>query len=76
MVRGRDAAELIDRLDERGVIDRLIGAVRSGQSQVLVMHGEPGIGKTALLGYLARRVEGCGGNAGGRVRRTPARGAT
>jgi Cdc6-like AAA superfamily ATPase len=31
-------------------------AVRAGQSRVLVVRGEPGVGKTALLDYLAGRV--------------------
>jgi DNA-binding CsgD family transcriptional regulator len=37
------------RRDEREVLDRLLQAVRGGQSRVLVMTGEPGVGKTALL---------------------------
>ncbi|HUE29043.1 MAG TPA: ATP-binding protein, partial [Solirubrobacteraceae bacterium] len=38
-----------DRRSERDVLDRLLDAVRSGQSQALVVSGEAGIGKTALL---------------------------
>jgi hypothetical protein len=33
------------------VFDRLLGAVRAGRSGALVVHGEPGVGKTALLEY-------------------------
>ncbi len=50
---------LTDRRSERGVLDRLVHAVRAGESRVLVVHGEPGVGKTALLGYLAGRASGC-----------------
>lgn len=35
------------------MIDRLVDAVRGGESRVLVVRGEPGVGKSALLGYLA-----------------------
>ena len=34
---------------EREVLDRMLGAVRDGHSRVLVVSGEPGIGKTALI---------------------------
>src|ERR1700748_2404496 len=34
---------------EREALDRLLDAVRGGQSRVLVVSGEPGVGKTALL---------------------------
>ena len=34
---------------ERQALDRLLEAVRGGQSRVLVVSGEPGVGKTALL---------------------------
>ena len=34
-------------------LDGLLGDVRAGRSRVLVVRGEPGIGKTALLGYAA-----------------------
>ncbi|HEY2438095.1 MAG TPA: LuxR C-terminal-related transcriptional regulator [Solirubrobacteraceae bacterium] len=40
---------LQDRREEREVLDRLFVAVRGGQSGVLVVSGEPGVGKTALL---------------------------
>src|ERR1700722_17451723 len=48
-----------DRRDERGVLDRLVGAVRAGGSGVLVVRGEPGVGKSTLLNYLAGRAAGC-----------------
>jgi DNA-binding CsgD family transcriptional regulator len=41
------------------VLDRLISAVRGGQSRVLVVRGEPGVGKTALLDYVAGKAAGC-----------------
>ena len=53
------AAQLTGRSSELSVLDRLIDAVRAGQSQVLVVSGEPGVGKTALLDYLAGRASGC-----------------
>src|SRR5712672_2035213 len=37
------------RQDELRTLDRLLGAVRAGESRALVLRGEPGIGKTALL---------------------------
>jgi hypothetical protein len=57
-IRGR-AAELRGRRVERGVLDRLIDAVRAGESRALVLAGEPGVGKTALLDFLAGRATGC-----------------
>ena len=47
------------RRAELGVLDRLIEAVRAGESRVLVVRGEPGVGKTALLDHLAGRARGC-----------------
>jgi DNA-binding CsgD family transcriptional regulator len=52
-------AELIGRSAERDVLDRLVSAVRAGESRALVVHGEPGVGKTALLEYLAGHASGC-----------------
>jgi AAA ATPase domain len=51
--------ELIDRHSECGVLDGLVEAVHAGQSRVLVVHGEAGVGKTALLEYLADRASRC-----------------
>ena len=42
---------LLGRASERAVIDRLLEEVRSGRSRALVVRGEPGVGKTALLEY-------------------------
>jgi DNA-binding CsgD family transcriptional regulator len=50
---------LIDRLAECEVLDRLIEAVRAGESRALVVSGEAGVGKTALLEYLAGHASGC-----------------
>jgi DNA-binding CsgD family transcriptional regulator len=41
------------------VLDRLVEAVRAGESRALVVRGEPGVGKTALLDYLAGNALGC-----------------
>jgi hypothetical protein len=57
-IRGR-ATGLIGRRSERDVLDRLIEEVRAGQSRALVVRGEPGVGKTALLEYLAEQASGC-----------------
>src|SRR4051794_11966399 len=50
---------LIGRPGERARIDRLLQDVQARQSTVLVLRGEPGVGKTALLDYAAERAEGC-----------------
>jgi AAA ATPase domain len=56
--RGR-AAQLIGRSAECAVLDRLLEAVRAGESRVVVVHGEAGLVKTALLDYLAGQASGC-----------------
>src|SRR5882672_7095212 len=50
---------LLDRRSECEVLDGLLEAVRAGESRVLVVRGEPGIGKSALLEYVAERASGC-----------------
>src|SRR5690349_11861364 len=50
---------LLDRNRERGMLDRRVAETRAGHSRVLVLRGEAGIGKTALLGYLLGAAEGC-----------------
>jgi DNA-binding CsgD family transcriptional regulator len=49
---------LLGRAGERQVLDRLLENVRGGQSAVLVIRGEAGVGKTALLHYCARQASG------------------
>jgi DNA-binding CsgD family transcriptional regulator len=51
--------ELVGRSQERLGLDRTLDGLRSGQGSTLVMHGEPGVGKTALLEYLQDRATGC-----------------
>jgi DNA-binding CsgD family transcriptional regulator len=51
--------KLVDRHAECGVLDQLIEAVRAGESRALVVSGEAGVGKTALLEYLAEQASGC-----------------
>src|SRR6478672_3345662 len=50
---------LLDRVSERDVLERLVAGVRAGQSRVLVLRGEAGVGKTALLEHLSSAADGC-----------------
>jgi DNA-binding CsgD family transcriptional regulator len=43
--------QLLGRQREREALDRLLGAARGGDGGVLVVHGEAGVGKTALLDW-------------------------
>jgi DNA-binding CsgD family transcriptional regulator len=45
---------LLGRDREREALGRLLDGVRRGRGGVLVVHGEPGVGKTALLEYAAQ----------------------
>jgi hypothetical protein len=47
------------RRTECTTLDHLVQAVRDGQSRVLVLRGEPGVGKTALLQHVLERSSGC-----------------
>ena len=57
MASGRPPV-LLGRAGERGAFDRLLTAIRDGQSTALVLRGEAGIGKTTLLNYCARQASG------------------
>jgi DNA-binding CsgD family transcriptional regulator len=48
----------LGRTRERQRLDAMLAQVRDGQSAVLVIRGESGIGKTALLRYAARQASG------------------
>ena len=50
MLRGRG--------QQCGALDGLLVDVRAGRSRVLVVRGEPGIGKTALLDYAIQSASG------------------
>jgi len=47
------------RARERQAVDGLLNRVRGGASAVLVIRGEAGIGKTALMRHCARQAAGC-----------------
>src|SRR5919202_4548246 len=50
---------LLGRRSECETLDRLVATVRAGQSAVLVVRGEAGVGKSALLTYLVEHASGC-----------------
>src|SRR6516164_1258519 len=57
--------ELLGRRDECAALDRLVADVLAGASRVLVLRGEAGMGKSALLGYLSEQVAAEAGRGGG-----------
>ncbi|WP_433297261.1 ATP-binding protein [Pseudonocardia sp. CA-142604] len=59
MSRGDRGPSLRGRRSECESLEQLIASVRTGQSRVLVLRGEAGIGKTALLDHLAGRAAEC-----------------
>src|SRR4051812_17248157 len=50
---------LLGRRTEAATLDWLVEAVRAGESRALVLRGEPGVGKTALLEYAGEHATGC-----------------
>ncbi len=42
---------LLNREEERAALDGLLGDLRSGRGRALVVRGEAGVGKSALLEY-------------------------
>ncbi|HXJ63615.1 MAG TPA: ATP-binding protein, partial [Actinomycetota bacterium] len=58
MATGVHSERLLGRRREREVLDRLLEGARRWDGGVLVVHGEPGVGKTALLEYAAASAEG------------------
>ncbi len=53
---GDPGTGLLDRRGERAAVDRVLDRARAGNSAVLVVRGEPGIGKTVLLDYAVSRA--------------------
>src|SRR5262245_41840316 len=52
------ATPLLGRQMEIAALDALLAGVRGGRSGVLVIRGEPGVGKTALLQYAIASASG------------------
>jgi DNA-binding CsgD family transcriptional regulator len=50
---------LLGRNAELAVLDGVLDGARAGRGCVLVIRGEPGMGKSALLDYLAEQASGC-----------------
>lgn len=53
------ATELRGRHHECNSLDRLLDDVRHGHSRVLVLRGESGVGKSALIEYLVAKASSC-----------------
>ena len=51
MVVSAHAGRLLGRQRERAVLEWLLDTARNARGAVLVVHGDPGVGKTALLEY-------------------------
>ncbi|MFJ4833703.1 AAA family ATPase [Streptomyces sp. NPDC088747] len=49
---------ILGRSRECEALDALVDAARGGESRVLVLRGEPGVGKTRLLEYVTSRARG------------------
>jgi DNA-binding CsgD family transcriptional regulator len=59
MASGDPKLQLRGRQAECETLDQLVATVQSGHSAVLVVRGEAGIGKTALLEYARAAASGC-----------------
>jgi len=57
--QGDRGSRLRGRRRECDALDELVASVRAGESRVLVLWGEPGVGKTALLDYAAESASRC-----------------
>src|SRR5437899_4410525 len=47
--------DLVGRRRECELLEKLLESARAGRGAVLVVHGEPGVGKTALLDYVVQK---------------------
>src|SRR3954469_17669780 len=52
---------LVGREDERARLNALLDGARAGRSGALLLHGPPGIGKTALLRWAIEAADGLRG---------------
>jgi DNA-binding CsgD family transcriptional regulator len=53
------ARRLLGRRSQCAALDELVASVRSGQSRALVLRGQAGAGKSALLDYVIEHASGC-----------------
>jgi AAA ATPase domain len=58
MAAATGASQFLNRNREREHLDSLLADVRAGHSAALVLRGEAGVGKTALLRYAAQQASG------------------
>src|SRR5256885_15845720 len=58
VVTGTLRRDLVGRRRERELLEKLLESGRAGRGAVLVIHGEPGVGKTALLDYVVQKGDG------------------
>src|SRR5689334_8717138 len=58
MIGGSETRQLVGRQREAAIFERLLKAAREGHRAVLVLEGEPGVGKTALLEYVGDAADG------------------
>src|SRR5690348_7036751 len=56
--RSEPVPALLDRKGERAALDGLLGDLRSGRGRALVVRGEAGVGKSALLEYAVEAATG------------------
>jgi DNA-binding CsgD family transcriptional regulator/tetratricopeptide (TPR) repeat protein len=59
MTSGAAARQFRGRRAECAVLDRVVADVRSGRGRAMVIRGEAGVGKSALLAYVVGRSSGC-----------------
>jgi DNA-binding CsgD family transcriptional regulator len=59
LVSGTPSSGLKGRDRETAYLDRFVAELRSGSSRAIVVHGEAGVGKSALLEYLAQHAGNC-----------------
>jgi DNA-binding CsgD family transcriptional regulator len=57
VIEGVERRQLLGRQREVAVVERLLNTAREGHGAVLVVDGEPGVGKTALLEYASDVAE-------------------
>jgi DNA-binding CsgD family transcriptional regulator len=59
MSASRSGPTLRGRHAECAALDRVVSEARAGHGQVLVLRGDTGVGKSALLDYAAQHAPGC-----------------